>query len=126
MPKALFSPAEHYVQVVFLQDNSPAFYCPCCLGDTKSEYLELRASESFQDGITTDMFLQQIGRALYGTDGDPTWHVGTEDERPVLKLFSCMITDSSMVGNIYAYLKGIRREDINEDSDQNHKAINLS
>lgn len=71
------------------------------------------------------MLLQQVGQVLHGTAEDPTWHIGSGEERPVLKLFSCMISGGRLVGNIYAYLRGMKREETHESSCQNHNAISL-
>lgn len=119
--KQLFDPPEKYLQIVFL-DDKPQWICACCLGDAKSEYLELKG----EGGITNRMLLEKIGQAVYGTREDPRWFVGSEVERPVLKEFMAMTTGgpNKLVGNLYAIIRGIERKETDE-SGNNHQKITM-
>lgn len=129
IPLQLFDPPEQYVQVVVREECSEmkGYYCTCCFSEFQCEYFEIRVQES-EEGVTTDMLLQMVGEALYGKESDNgRWYVGSEDERPVLKAFSYIATtEGSLIGNIYAYVRGIRREAIDYNRTDNHRLVCLN
>lgn len=122
IPIALFDPPESFVQVVFIRDDKDWFCCPCAVPDQKCSYMALDAPvNDGGEGVTKNMLLEKIGHVLYGAEDGSGWQVGNENERPVLKLFSTMQSEGTLVGDIYAVLKGIEKTETNEEDQDNAK-----
>ncbi|KAI1407653.1 hypothetical protein F5Y13DRAFT_124184 [Hypoxylon sp. FL1857] len=121
IPTALFSPPRTYIEVCVSEWPRMYHYCcPCDIADTACEVIKIRAPRDSKDGITKDMFIQQVSEAFYGRDtgegnegeGDG-YRIGGEDDRPVIDNFDYMIQGSSpegkanIMGHIFALTRGI-------------------
>ncbi|KAI1377082.1 hypothetical protein F4677DRAFT_66893 [Hypoxylon crocopeplum] len=112
IPNALFVPPRTFVQVrVSVWPISSHYCCPCDIDEENCHVIEIRAPEGSEDGITKDMFIRQVSRAMYGPDPqEPDDHssytIGGEDDRPVIERFDYMLADGLM-GHIFAMTRGI-------------------
>ncbi|KAI1099335.1 hypothetical protein F4804DRAFT_86535 [Jackrogersella minutella] len=121
IPTALFSPPRTYIEVLVTKIPDRRHYCcPCDIDDDACEIIQIRAPKDSEDGITKDMFIQQVSDALYGRapgenqdDGSDGYTIGGEDDRPVVKNLTYMIQGSkpdnaiNIMGHIFALTKGI-------------------
>ncbi|KAI1454185.1 hypothetical protein F4805DRAFT_460978 [Annulohypoxylon moriforme] len=121
IPTALFSPPRTYIRVCVTKWPISGHYCcPCDITVESCETIEIRAPEDSPDGITKDMFVQQVSDALYGEgpgadrdSGRSGYRIGVEDDRPVIERFDYMIhgdgfgNATCIMGDIYAMTRGI-------------------
>ncbi|KAI6085147.1 hypothetical protein F4821DRAFT_241260 [Hypoxylon rubiginosum] len=137
IPVALFSPPRTHVDVRIAEWPRPYhFCCPCDIEEGYCEVIRIRAPNDSEHGITKDMFVQQVGEALYGRDPDAdrdarsqqlesdtqgTGHdgykIGGEEDRPVIDMFTYMRGHGSkagggepLMGPIFALTRGIKEE----------------
>ncbi|KAI1647389.1 uncharacterized protein F4817DRAFT_106992 [Daldinia loculata] len=120
IPKALFSPPRTYIEVrVSEWPISSHYCCPCDIEETDCEVIEIRAPKDSGEGITKDIFIQQVSEAMYGRAVDAEennegtrYRIGGEDDRPVIEQFDYMIqgghsSEVNIMGHIFALTKGI-------------------
>ncbi|KAI0847198.1 hypothetical protein F5Y00DRAFT_122765 [Daldinia vernicosa] len=120
IPRALFSPPRTYIEVrVSEWPISSHYCCPCDIAETNCEVIEIRAPKDSGDGITKDIFIQQVSDAMYGRAADAgennegiKYWIGGEDDRPVIEQFDYMIQGGNsgevhIMGHIFALTKGI-------------------
>lgn len=108
IPTAIFEPPRSYVQVRFAEWPRAGHYCcPCDLDEKLLDFVELRAERGSEHGITKDLVLQQVAKALYGGEDGSGWTVGDENSRPVLDHFSWMSSGGALLGHIFAMMRGL-------------------
>ncbi|KAI0095917.1 hypothetical protein F4814DRAFT_453897 [Daldinia grandis] len=118
--RALFSPLRTYIEVrVSEWPISSHYCCPCDIGEADCEVIEIRAPKDSGEGITKDVFIQQVSEAMYGrvadaeeNNEDTRYRIGGEDDRPVIEQFDYMIQcghsdEVNIMGHIFALTKGI-------------------
>ncbi|KAI0828732.1 hypothetical protein F5Y06DRAFT_282979 [Hypoxylon sp. FL0890] len=120
IPSALFSPPRTYIEVRVVDWPRRGHYCcPCDIAEEAYEAIKIRAPGDSEDGITKDMFTQQVSEALYGRDPDEgkEWEgdgykIGGEDDRFVIDHFDYMIQAGGngkvrIMGHIFAMTRGM-------------------
>ncbi|OTA52438.1 hypothetical protein K449DRAFT_391398 [Hypoxylon sp. EC38] len=120
IPNAVFSPPRTYIEVRVTEWPRLGHYCcPCDISADACEAIEIRAPGDSGDGITKDMFIQQVSEAFYGRDPDEGseeksdgYKIGGEEDRPVVDHFDYMIQGSDddkvkIMGHIFAMTRGI-------------------
>jgi hypothetical protein len=126
IPPALFDPPRTFIEVHIHEWHQPGqFCCPCDLIDEPFGVIELRAPQDSKYGITKQMFLQQVGEALYGRDGNVAspensedgtdgYKIGGETDRPIIEFYTAM-TSGGILGHLYLMTRGISWEDESEN-----------
>ncbi|KAI0378491.1 hypothetical protein F5Y04DRAFT_261597 [Hypomontagnella monticulosa] len=133
IPTALFSPPLRSI-LVRVSGWPTSEDCDCCCDINEGDWpvIEIRAPKHTEEGVTKDMFVQQISEAMYGRApvaegaGYSGYWIGGQEDRPIVKQFSYMTRPrvskdiTELAGPIFALTKDLSpldRSDIEDDDE---------
>lgn len=136
IPDSLWNPPRTFIQVKFAEwPRHDHYCCPCDLDRDALSTIQIRAKKGSKTGITKDIFLEEVGRALYGFSEDDIileqsnatsgtendrYVVGGENDRPVVDhveyMMVAVLDDMDedqpegpvIMGDIYMMLQGFK------------------